>query len=294
MSIRRNWVVIVSILLTLALLVAVFGCGKLPPDRGKADGLVVNVINIGQGDSILIRAPGQVTLIDTGDVPARERLVSYLKQQGITVIDNLIITHPHGDHIGGAAAVLEHFTVKRVYDSGQLATTLLYRNYLAVIQKKNIPFAVLTAGQRLDIGGGAILSIFAPDTPFISGTESDLNNNSIVAKLIFGDFSMLLPGDVEMVAEERILGRFGGELNSMVLKSGHHGSRTSSSLPFLKAINPEAVIISAGVSNEYHHPHPSTLKKYDSLGLKIYRTDIDGTVTVTSDGKTYTITKEKP
>jgi len=97
-----------------------------------------------------------------------------------------------------------------------------------------------------------------------------------------------------MVAEERILGRFGGELNSMVLKSGHHGSRTSSSLPFLKAINPEAVIISAGVSNEYHHPHPSTLKKYDSLGLKIYRTDIDGTVTVTSDGKTYTITKEKP
>ncbi|MDR3589955.1 MAG: ComEC/Rec2 family competence protein [Negativicutes bacterium] len=294
MSIRRKWAVTVFILLAMAVLTAVVGCGKTPADRGKADQLVVSVINIGQGDAILIRSPGQVTLVDTGDVPARDRLIGYLKKQGITTVDNLIITHPHGDHLGGGAAVLEHFTVNRIYDSGQPSTSVLFRNYLTMIQKKNIPFAVLTAGQTLDIGGGATLSIFGPDTPFISGTESDLNNNSIVAKLTFGNFSMLLPGDAELEAEQRILGRFGGELKSTVLKSGHHGSRTSSSLPFLKAVNPEAVIISAGAGNEYHHPHPSTLQKYSDLKLQVYRTDRDGTVTVTSDGKSYTITKEKP
>jgi competence protein ComEC len=294
MLIRRKWAVAISILLALTLMVVISGCGKTPENPGKIDHLVVDVMNIGQGDAILIRSAGQVTLVDTGDVPARDRLVSFIKKQGITVIDILILTHPHADHIGGAAAILDNFTVKKVYDSGQITTSPLYRNYLTTIQKKNIPFAVLTAGQRLDIGGGATLSVFAPDSPFISGTESDLNNNSVVTKLSFGDFSMLLAGDAELEEENRILGRFGNELKSQVLKSGHHGSRTSSSLPFLKAVNPEAVIISAGVSNEYHHPHPSTMKKYESLGLKVYRTDRDGTVTVTSDGKTYTISKEKP
>lgn len=293
MSIRRKWAVTVSILLALALLAGAFGCGRTA-DRGKADSLVVSIIDVGQGDAILIRSPGQVTLVDTGDVPTRGRLIGYIRKQGITVIDNLIITHPHSDHIGGAAAVLENFTVKRVYDSGQSSTSLLYRNYLTMIQKRNIPFAVVTAGQRLDISGGATLNVFGPDTPFISGTESDLNNNSIFMKLTFGDFSMLLPGDAELEAEQRVLGRFGGELKSTVLKSGHHGSRTSSSLSFLKAVNPEVVIISAGVSNEYHHPHPSTMQKYNEFRLQVYRTDRDGTVIVTSDGKNYTITKEKP
>lgn len=291
MQTRRIWAIL-SVLLVLAMLAA-GGCGKQPADRGKADRLIVNVIDIGQGDAILIRSPGQVTLVDTGDVPTRDRLVNFIKHQGVTAIDNLIITHPHGDHIGGAAAVLEHFPVKHVYDSGQLATSPLYRSYLELIRKKNIPFTVLAAGRQLDIGGGAVLNIFAPVTPFISGTDSDLNNNSIVAKLTFGDFSMLLPGDAEQEEEARVLEKFGGELKSLVLKSGHHGSKTSSSVPFLKAVKPDAVVISEGAGNEYHHPHPSTLKKYQEMGLKVYRTDKDGTVTITSDGKTYAITKEK-
>lgn len=276
-----------------ALIVLVFaaGCGKVPAI--STQGLVVNVIDIGQGDAILIRVGGQTTLVDTGDVPARERLVAFLKNQGVTVIDNLIITHPHSDHIGGAEAVFGNFSVKRVYDGGATTTTAIYRNYLSTIKKKNIAYEKVAAPSQLDIGGGAVLKIFGPDkTPF-AGTESDLNNNSVVSKLVYGEFAMLLTGDAEKEAEGKILSSYGSELKSAVLKAGHHGSSTSSTEAFLKAVNPAAVIISVGANNEYHHPHPSTIKKYNNMQLKVFKTSTDGTVTVTSDGKTYNISKEK-
>jgi len=283
----------IALTIILALMTAFVGCGRPPAEVSKVPGVVVNVIDVGQGDAILIRTSSQTTLIDTGDVPAREKLISYISGLGISVIDTLIITHPHSDHIGGASAVLSSFKVERAYDSGQTTTSHLYRKYLAQIQESNIPFRALAAGEQLDIGGGAVLKIFAPSQPLISGTDSDLNNNSVVAKLVYGNFSMLLPGDSEQEAEERIVSQYAGDLHSLVLKSGHHGSHTSSKLPFLQAVNPEAVVISVGANNEYHHPHPSTLKRYNSLGINIYRTDTDGTVTITSDGKTYNITKER-
>ncbi len=278
----------------MALMIA--GCSKGTPYPGAVNGakapLTIQVIDVGQGDAILIRASGQVTLVDTGDVPAREKLVSYIKNQGITTIDKVIITHPHADHLGGMNSILENFTVKHVYDSGQTTTTPMYRQYLTTIRKKNIPFTVLLAGSQIDIGGETVLKIFNPDKPYIVG-ESDLNNNSVVAKLIYGSFSMLLAGDAEHEAEARMLEKYSGELKSTVLKSGHHGSSTSSTPAFLKAVTPEVAIISVGANNDYHHPHPSTLKKYADLKYKVYRTDKDGTVTITSDGQTYTITKEK-
>lgn len=272
------------------------GCSKDIAKPGAVNSpkapLAVQVVDVGQGDAILIRTPGQIILVDTGDVPAKEKLVSYIKSQGITTIDKVIITHPHADHLGGMNSILENFAVKQVYDSGQTTTTPMYRQYLTLVQKKNIPFAVLAAGNQIDIGGGVVLKILNPDKPFIAG-KSDLNNNSVVAKLIYGNFSMLLTGDAEQEAEAHMLEKFAGELRSTVLKSGHHGSNTSSSPAFLKAVAPEVAIISVGVNNDYHHPHPSTLKKYADLKLKVYRTDLNGTVTVTSDGQTYAITQEK-
>ncbi|WP_425060258.1 hypothetical protein SCACP_09300 [Sporomusa carbonis] len=268
--------------------------GKTPVVAANAGApLTVKVFDVGQGDSILIRTKEQVALIDTGDVPAIDKLVSMLKSQGITTIDKLIITHPHADHIGGAAAVFDNFTVKEVYDSGQKTTTNVYKQYLTQIQKRKIPFTVVTAGMTIDLGGEAVLKVLAPEQPFISGTESDLNNNSIVAKLVYHSFSLLLTGDAEQEAEDRMLKKDAAILKSTLLKSGHHGSRTSSSLPFLQAVSPEAALISVGVNNDYHHPHPSTLKKYKDKKITVYRTDTDGTLTVTSDGKTYAVTKER-
>lgn len=253
--------------------------------------LTIKVLDIGQGDAILIRTANEVVLVDTGDIPMRDKLVSYIKNEGITTIDKVIITHPHADHLGGMPGVLNNFTVKQIFDSGLTTTTSLYRQYLTTVQKKNIPFQTVTPGTQIDIGGGVALKVMAPEKPFI--TNSELNNNSIILKLIYGKFSMLLPGDAEREEEGRVLKSYGAELKSTILKAGHHGSNTSSTPAFLKAVAPETVVISVGQNNDYHHPHPSTLRKYTDLKFKVYRTDTDGTVTITSDGQSYNIVKEK-
>lgn len=281
------------LMIIAAFLFVVTGCSKESKNsvEGANSGLVVKVLDIGQGDAILIKAAGQTVLVDSGDVAAKDKLVTYIKNEGITTIDKVIITHPHADHLGGMPAVLENFKVGQIYDSGQTATTALYRQYLSLVKKKNIPFTVLTAGTEVVIANDLKIKIYAPEKPFI--TESEINNNSVVAKLIYHNFSMLLPGDAEKESEERMLKTYGSELKSNILKAGHHGSNTSSSMAFLKAVAPEAAIISVGANNDYHHPHPSTMKKYAEAKLKVYRTDTDGTITITSDGKTYNIKKEK-
>ncbi len=298
----RSWSWLVIAVALFAVIVAA-GCGgagitaqpggKAPAAVAAGSPLTVQVLDVGQGDAILIRTPEQVVLIDTGDVPARDKLVSMLKSQGITTVDKLIITHPHADHIGGAAALFANFTVRQVYDSGQKTTSNLYRQYLTQISKKKIPFAVVTAGTTIELGNEAQLRILAPEQPFIGGSEPDLNNNSIVAKLIYGNFSMLMTGDAEKESEERMLKKDAASLKSTLLKSGHHGSKTSSTLPFLKAVNAEAALISLGAGNEYGHPHTVVLKRYSDRKMQVYRTDTEGTLTVTSDGRTYAITKER-
>ncbi|MCE5286436.1 MAG: MBL fold metallo-hydrolase [Pelosinus sp.] len=293
----KRYVRIVAILLFVVLLA---GCGLKKTEGGatqniatQGKNLSVEVLDIGQGDAILIRTAGQNVLVDSGDIPMKEKLVAYLKKAGIKTIDKVIITHPHADHLGGMAAVFDNFEVKAVYDSGQTTTTATYKKYLATIKKKSIPFNVVSPGEQVDLGDVVSLKFLAPQKPLFSGGKDDLNNNSIVAKLVYGNFSMLLTGDAEQEAEARILKEYGGELKSTVLKSGHHGSNTASSEPFLQAVSPEVVVISVGENNDYHHPHPSTIKKYQNAKLKIYRTDQNGTVTITSNGQGYTINKEK-
>lgn len=295
---------LVILLLTVVIALFTLGCqtaaGTVPHLGSQAavtaaskGTLTVKVLDIGQGDAILIQSPGQVTLIDTGDIPMREQLVADLKGLGITTIDQLIITHPHADHFGGAIGVLQNFIVKHIYDSGQKATTKSFQQYLSQVKQKNVPFDIVAQGQVLDLGGGAQLKFLAPFQPYLTHTDSDFNNNSIVARLTFGAFSMLFVGDSEQEAESRLLQTYGNELQSLVLKVGHHGSHTSSTPAFLKAVAPETAIISVGEHNDYHHPHPSTVKRYDAFGIRLLRTDQDGTVTITTDSKTYQVIKEK-
>lgn len=292
---KGRWVMF---LMLVAMLIASAGCSaKKVVEQGQVSSgqeqgaLQVKVLDIGQGDAILIRGGGQTVLVDTGDIETRDKLVAYIKKEGITAIDTVIITHPHADHLGGMLGVLENFKVKQIYDSGQTGTTALYRKYLSEVQKQKIPFNLVKAGDEISITNEIKLKFLAPSKPFI--TESAMNNNSIVAKLSYNQFSMLLTGDAEKESEKNMVKNYPKELKSTVLKAGHHGSNTSSSSGFLKAVGAEAVIISLGANNDYHHPHPSTLKKYADAQLKVYRTDLDGTVTITSDGKTYKIVKEK-
>jgi competence protein ComEC len=300
---KKFFNLIVFVMIAVSLIMAV-GCGNAVDklknvDAGKATNaqtktsgpVTIKMLNIGQGDSILIKTGEQVILIDTGDVDMRNKLVELLKKENVHQIDKLIITHPHADHLGGAYAVLKEFTVKQVYDNGQTTTNATYRTYMKLITSKKIPYKQVLDCENLDFGSGVSFKVFSPTADEIKA-GGDLNSNSIVGKLVYNKFSMLFTGDCEADRERLILAKYGNALKSTILKSPHHGSKTSSNREYLKTIAPEAVLISCGVNNDYKHPHDVTMNKYNDLKMKIYRTDKDGSITIETDGNTYKIQKE--
>lgn len=280
-----------------AVFMLVFAGCSAEKNASSAEGaqaeLKIEMLDIGQGDATLIRTKDQTIMIDTGDIDERDRLVQLLKERDIKTIDKLIITHPHADHIGGAYALFKNFQVKEVYDNGDDTTTQTYRTYLKNIKQQSIPRHQLKAGDEVDFGNGVTFKVFSPTEQMIK-TEKDLNNNSIVGQLRYGEFTMLFTGDAEEEAEAAILKQYGDEVKSLVLKSPHHGSRTSSSDAFLKAVGAKDVLISLGAGNDYGHPHKETLARYKKHDMNVYRTDLNGTITVTTNGTAdYTITTEK-
>lgn len=272
-----------------------FGCSSKTDKTADNSGgdVKIEVLDIGQGDASLIYTKDEIIMIDTGDIDERDRLVKLLKERDISTIDKLIITHPHADHIGGAYAVFKNFDVKEVYDNGDATTTKTYQTYLKNIKQKNITYHQLKAGDSLDFGGGVSFKVFSPTEKMLK-SDDDLNDNSLVGQLRYKDFTMLFTGDSESGAEQSMVKAYGDELRSDVLKSPHHGSRTSSSDSYLKAVQAKDVVISLAADNEYGHPHKQTLDRYKKYGMNVYRTDKDGTVTIIADGSDdYTITKEK-
>lgn len=290
----------------IAVFSAIFAAFGLPtdwlegaPPPSAETGVTVKVLDVGQGDSILIRTPEQTVLVDTGDTSETRRLRTALRKEGVRRVDKLIITHPHRDHIGGAATVFRNCEVREVFDNGQPTTTKVYRDYLETIRKKGIPSRTLRDGDTLDLGGGALLRVLSPtqemvDERGMQNGKVNLNLNSLVARLEYGDFSMMLTGDAEALTEMGLLKRHAPEtLRCTLLKAGHHGSKTASVSAFLQALDADAALISCGTDNEYHCPHPSVLLRYEKQEMDVYRTDRDGTITVKTDGKSYTIGTER-
>ncbi len=269
------------------------GCSSNNNNTNSNDEVKIEVLDIGQGDASLIYTKDEVIMIDTGDVDERDRLEKLLKKRNISTIDKLIITHPHADHIGGAYVVFKNVNVKEVYDNGDATTSKTYQTYLKNIKQKNIAYHQLKAGDTVDFGDGVSFKVFSPTEKMIKN-DDDLNNNSIVGQLRYKDFTMLFTGDSERDAEQNMVKSYGNELQSDVLKSPHHGSRTSSSDDYLKTVKAKDVIISLAADNEYGHPHKQTLDRYKKYNMNVYRTDQDGTITITTDGSDdYTISKEK-
>lgn len=269
------------------------GCSSNSNNTNSNDEVKIEVLDIGQGDASLIYTKDEVIMIDTGDVDERDRLEKLLKERNISTIDKLIITHPHADHIGGAYVVFKNVNVKEVYDNGDTTTSKTYQTYLKNIKQKNIAYHQLKAGDTVDFGDGVSFKVFSPTEKMIKN-DDDLNNNSIVGQLRYKDFTMLFTGDSERDAEQNMVKSYGNELQSDVLKSPHHGSRTSSSDDYLKTVKAKDVIISLAADNEYGHPHKQTLDRYKKYNMNVYRTDQDGTITITTDGSDdYTISKEK-
>lgn len=280
--------------------------------RAEAVGqLTVKVLNIGQGDAILIQTGEQNVLIDTGDDKFYEdgkkgtsnnMLFDELSKAHVTQIDKLIMTHAHADHIGKAADVIKQYNVKELIYNGIPSTSKYFTNALKAAKAQGTQQVKVKAGDVLDFGNGASYEVLSPtkaeidkDTEAIkAGGKPEANDESIVGKLTFGDFSMLLTGDAKKEIETELVKKYGTQLRCQILKAGHHGSKTSSSTKLLNAVQPEAVVISAGVNNRYEHPHDVTLKKYKEQGIgQIFCTKDVGTITITTDGSSYKITTEQ-
>ena len=260
--------------------------------------LRVHVLDVGQGDSILIIAPGGKTVLVDAGVPGSGKIVlAALGRYGIKQIDLMVATHAHADHIGGADEVLKAVKVLTVLDSRVPNTTKNYEDFLKAIQETGAKYVGAAPGQTFDLGGGAQLTVLAPIQPFFKQSElrsggNEPNANSVVTRLDYGDFSMLLTGDAETETEERIISS-GANVSAKILKVGHHGSKYASSEKFLRQGKFEAAIISDGADNKYGHPSQDALDRLRKLNVKLYRTDLEGEITIISDGSGYEIKTER-
>jgi len=249
----------------------------------SSSNLTVHFIDVGQGDSMLIQCPnGSDILVDAG-VPAEgPTVVNYLKDQGVSTLYAIVETHPHEDHIGGFSNVINSFKVKNVYETKATSTTKTYTTLQNLIKEKNLPVTNITYGVTIPADTSVSMTFLSP----IGASYSNLNDWSGVLKVQYGDVSFLLMGDASTNVEADLLSKCKDKLPSTVLKVGHHGSSTSTSSSFLDAVKPQYAVIEVGKDNPYGHPTSATLNRLSDANVKVFRTDIDGTVVFTTDGKT--------
>lgn len=248
--------------------------------------LTVHFLDVGQGDSILIEYHGESMLIDAGESDQGQVVTDYLQGQGISTLDYVVATHPHSDHIGGMDDVLNNFQVEHFIDSGYPHTTQTYENMLTTIDEKNIPFEVAQAGQTIDFDPTVEIEVLNPASTY----SDDLNENSVVIRVTYGETSFLLMGDAGLESEEKIM-ETGYNVDSDILKVGHHGSMSATGDAFVSSVSPKVSIIEVGAGNSYSHPNSEIVKRLQKTST-VYRTDLDGTTIVTTDGSTYSVTTE--
>ena len=266
---------------------------KLDPDyneeediktRKLDDLLYVEFLDVGQADSILIYNKGHYMLIDAGNNEDGYKLVNYFKSLGITKFDYVVGTHAHEDHIGGMDDIINNFDIGHFYMPDVITTTKTFEDIVIGLENKQLAFETPKVGSSFKVGDASI------NTIYVGSDEADLNNTSIVLKLTYGSNKFLFTGDAEGKVEKQILE---SGIESDVLKVGHHGSQYSSTLAFLNAVNPTYAVIQVGKNNVYDHPKKVILNRFDYLNIKVYRTDLDGTIVAKSDGETITFsTKE--
>ena len=287
-----------------ALALGLAGCGSVPSvPSGSAD-IVPNpsastaaavdtvdapfemhFIDVGQALSVLVECDGQFMLYDGGNVDDGSLVVSYLQNQGVEELQYVFCSHAHEDHVGGLAAALAYFPANHVYSPVTEASTKCFQNFVKYTQQQGLQVEVPTVGTTWPLGS-ATVTMLGPVAQY-----DDTNNTSIVLRIDYGSTSFLLTGDMEKTAESDLVNS-GANLKADVLQVGHHGSSTSTSYVFLNAVLPEMAVISCGVDNKYGHPHEETLSILRDAGVDLYRTDLQGTITIGSDGQNYTVGAE--
>ncbi len=267
------WAAAAVIAAAAIIYVTVFYLRPSPP-------LTVYYFNVGQADAALALAGDTAILFDAGTNESEERLIAYLERLGVEKIDCMVLSHPHDDHIGGADGVMNKFRVLSVMMSSFGSEERCYMELLDAIEEEGCRIIEADGGESFAFGG---LSVTALTTDTVFG---DANLDSLVSRLDFGSTSFLFTGDCEGDAEAAIITKYANAVDCDVLKVGHHGSKNATSAELLAAVTPKLAVISCGAQNEYSHPHESVLDRLSSAGAEIFRTDLDGTVKVTSDGET--------
>ena len=244
--------------------------------------LTFAMLDIGQGDALFIESPtGTQVMFDAG--PPRKVLgpLTHVMSPFDKSIDAVVITNPDADHIGGLLDILKNYKVGRVLESGTLTDSKTYQSLRDEMKRQNIPDILAKRGMKLDMGGGVVIDILFPDRDVSSWATND---GSVVARLTYGKTSIMLTGDAPIKTEQIILKENrAAQLASTILKVGHHGSRTSTSNNFLKAVSPIYALISDGKDNKYGHPHKETLDTLTQFGIKVLRTDLLGTIFIKCD-----------
>lgn len=252
----------------------------------QAGTLTVTWLDVGQGDAAVIQCGGQSMLIDGGKPEKSSYIYAWLQQHGLSYLDVIVATHVDADHIGGLSGALNYASVGTAYCPETTGTTETFQSFVKYLAQRGKQITVPTAGETFALGGAQV-QILGP-----LHSAEDSNDNSIVLKVSFGATSFLFAGDAER-AEEQDLLNAGVNLQSTVLKVGHHGSDTSTSYPFLRAVAPQYAVISVGAGNSYGHPTEAVLSRLRDAGVTTFRTDMQGEITAVSDGQTINFSTAK-
>lgn len=250
----------------------------------------VHFVDVGQGDCTLVESNGEYLLIDAGENGHETEVLNYLRSMNIEKLDYIIVTHQHSDHIGGMPEVLAEFECDNLImprlTKEQTPTNSTYKAFLKAVQSSEAK--VISAKPGLSYAlGSATFEILGP----VTDDAEDINSMSAVTKITYGESSFLITGDAETEEELEIIDN-GAELDCDVLRAGHHGSSTSSCKDFLNAVTPEICVISCGADNDYGHPHDKAMNRIKKHTEEIYRTDICGSIVMTSDGEKIDISYE--
>lgn len=272
---------ITGLFLIAAVLAGSFSSRSMETLAAAPDTMEVHFLDVGQGNSTLITCDGHAMLIDAGDDSKGTSIQNYLKKQKVESLDYLVLTHPDSDHVGGAPVIITKFKINKVFVSDFEKDNKTYQKLIQSLDNKRLKHVTPDVGAQYTLGS-ATVTFLAPNE------EYDNPNDSSVALLVQnGDNRFLFTGDAGEEAEQDILEN-GLDISADVYLAGHHGSKTSTSEDFFEAVNPSCAVISCGEGNSYGHPHAQTLNTFRTNGVKVYRTDEDGTIIATSDGKEIT------